>query len=404
MGLMPYQLEKGLFPLALEHYFNDGLDQPVATGATAADVLARAGPRRRLRAVWRYCSVADQLRKAANDPASIRKVTPENSIVHSGIFATAALAPAPILQTTIARDWFGMTQVGGGKWERTDPRAWTPATTLGMWNGYYGNVELIVCETLQRMLEVSLGLEHLAIPPDPGDVEAQERIEEDLEEEVTRVWPVYLFLTCPKPWFEGWVTWQRHGDDPPVRGQVTVIMATPGHSRPVAPSPVDREGDKNTVPVEDAGGQPVLDAAGAVVTRPNPYHLHGRDQAPGNSGYEGKFIERPLAPVAGGAPTAPVVGGADPSHAAKLQGMWVVTHENHDSTIIWQNFVEPDRPNWDPTRRDPSEAWDLPPVANYRPATLAERADLGGRVDPQTLTGFTDIVVVQPASLDGGIP
>ncbi len=36
-------------------------------------------------------------------------------------------------------------------------------------------------------------------------------------------------------------------------------------------------------------------------------------------------------------------------------------------------------------------------------APLRERRDLGGNSDPATLTGLYDVVVVQPASRDGGV-
>ena len=398
MGVMPYQLEKGLFPFAVERYFNEGLETATGgetAGVIVADAATFPGPHRRLRAIWRYGRIAQLLK---TNPASARPVTPENSFVYSGIFTPTL--PIPGLQRIIAEDWFGMTPSAGStlqnpKWTRPDPSAWNASKTTGMWNGYYGNVELIVCETLQRMLEVSLGIPHPQALPAKGDEAA---FEKHLAGQATRVWPVYLFLTCPKPWFEGWVTWQSHAATSPVRGQVTVILATPGHRRPATPSPIDLEDDHEMVPVENAGGVPVLDAQGNVVEKPNPYYLRGRMKLPYNSGYDGRWL---LASTGG---VVASVAGTDPVNALGAQGMWVITHVNHDSAIVWNNFVEPDRPNWNPNTKDPSEAWDLPPIANYRPARWSERADIGGMPSPTKLTGFDDIVVVQPASLDGGIP
>lgn len=397
MGVMPYQFEKGLFPLALEAWFNEGLDA-APPAATAPEIMAPAATPvcvgRRLRAIWRYGQVARLLRGPFNPG-----VTEENSFVLSGFFNDPKLVQAGI-QRTIAQDWFGMTPPTASEpsWRRPDPQTWTSATPLGMWNGYYGHVELIVAETLQRMLEVSLGLDHRAVFPAAiykSDA-AQKQVENELRQEVKRVWPIYLFLTCPKPWFEGWVTWQCHAPDVALRGQVTVILATPGHSRPVTPSPIDLEHDQEMIDIEDPWGQPVFDTVTKQrARRPNPYFLRGV----ADSGYDGIVLNA----VQGGAQKFQAAG-TDPVGCAGEQGMWVVSHENHDSAIVINSFAEPNRPNWNPSAVDPAEAWDLPPIATYRPATWEERADVGGTPDPTVLSGYDRIAVVQPAGRDGGIP
>jgi hypothetical protein len=62
MGVMPYRLEKGPVPLVLEEFFNQGLDE-VACDDTAQAILDDAeGPRRRLRAIWRYSQIGQALR------------------------------------------------------------------------------------------------------------------------------------------------------------------------------------------------------------------------------------------------------------------------------------------------------------------------------------------------------
>jgi hypothetical protein len=85
--------------------------------------------------------------------------------------------------------------------------------------------------------------------------------------------------------------------------------------------------------------------------------------------------------------------------------MWVVTHANHDSVVVFDNFAEPEPGNWGPNPQD-QEAWDLPPIATYKPATIAERADAVPPTapDPAVVSGYYDTSTVQPAALDGGIP
>jgi hypothetical protein len=393
MGVMPYQLEKGLFPLVIEHYFNQGLDA-IAVNAPLPTAMAQTGPQRRLRAIWRYRMIVAALR--GGNYNTIRVVTAENSIIYSQIFDQTAQY-IPNLRSILAEDWFGMVREGDG-WRRQRPADWLPPQTTGMWNGYYGNVELIVCETLLRMLEVSLGIPHgRAVPQGPNDESA---FEQQLASTATRVWPLCLFLTCPKPWFECWVTWQCHDKQSALRGQVTVLLATPGHRRPATPSPIDVVGDLRMVPVEDQSGQPVV-RNGVAVVAPNPYYLHGVDADPFNSGYVGRYVVGQQLPTRGAEPVAPRV----PANHESYQGMWVITHDNHDSTVLFRNFVEPDHPNWDPNREDSVQAWDFPPIATFRPARLAQRADLPGPgPDPYQISGYYDVTVVEPASLDGGIP
>ena len=272
MGIMPYQFEKGLFPTLLEAYFNDGLDDLPPT-ATVAEALALPGPAARLRAIWRFGSVPRFLRES--NPEDTLVVTPENSFIHSRMFPGPPQPPD--FQRTVAERWLGMSVAGSGKQRtflRNDPRDWQPGATVGHWNGYYGNVELIVAEAVQRVLEVSLGLDHVDPPTIHTTPDEAKALEDQLAKNVTRVWPIYLFLTCPKPWFEVWITWQRHSRSfPQFRGQVTVILATPGHDRPVSPSAVDLVADQ---PQRPDG-------------RPNPYYLHGREDLA--DGYDGRYVE-----------------------------------------------------------------------------------------------------------------
>jgi len=384
VGVMPYPIEKGLFPILIESWFNDEMDY-AACDESPADILgARNGPRRRLRAIWRYAGIVQKLKAAKQNENSIADVTDQNSLVLSSFFSQNKPGLSTF-QRIMAEKWFGMVQKKNGTgWTRRPASAWTPGATLGHWTGYYGNVELIMVEAIQRMLEVSLGLEHMTEAPKTK--KAQDKAEASMRDAATRVWPLYLFLTCPQPWYGAWVTWQCHDRGCAVRGQVTGLLQTPGHGWPIAPSPIDREGDKKMLPLP-GGGQVQ-----------NPYYLHGREPSTPsepNSGYAGVYLDR-----------TGVRRGADPRTASGDQGMWVVTHENHDSTIVWSSFREPTPGNWPGPGGIPDEAWELPPIATYRCATLDQRRDHAGFTPPKPnrLDGYYDIVVVSPASLDGGVP
>jgi hypothetical protein len=376
---MPYPLEKGEFPLLIERWFNEDLADAEDGDKPSTILDQRVGPKRRLRAIWRYCEIVERLKAGKGSEASIEQVTADNSLVHSSFFPAGDTAMTAF-QRLMAEQWFGMVPDGPKNWKRRPTSSWTPDTSLGQWIGYYGNVELIMVEAMQRALEVSLGLEHLTkVPPK----QKKQQLEADLRNAADRVWPIYLFMTCPQPWFGAWVTWQCHDPGSTVRGQVTALLQSPGHARPIVPSPVDRKGDG---PEVTNGG----------VTRVNPYFLCGVDQqsATGipNSGYQGRYLE------------GTAVKGADPVQATGEQGMWLITHENHDGAIVWSSFKEPKAANWAPGGI-PQEPWELPPIAHYRCATLDQRAD-GGKSTPKpnTLEGYFDTVVIAPASLDGGIP
>jgi hypothetical protein len=114
--------------------------------------------------------------------------------------------------------------------QRSDHGAWTrdlhpqqPAVdTYGRWwwwQHYAGDVYEIMRQTMIRAGEVSLGI-------GPG---------EDVDQARHDPWPIELFWHCSQNWFEGWVTWRRHGTE---SGQVTVLLCTPTAGAPVRPSPL----------------------------------------------------------------------------------------------------------------------------------------------------------------------
>jgi hypothetical protein len=119
-------------------------------------------------------------------------------------------------------DCFGSTRDPATKEWLPQP-AYDPVTnpTTGMWHNWYGDAEGIVRETTVRALELSLGLDH-GEDPDPAGPR--------------RHWPIEVFLKCAQAFYEGWVTWRRHGDGPR-EGQVTVIHTTPGMGSGILDSP-----------------------------------------------------------------------------------------------------------------------------------------------------------------------
>ncbi|MGH9275340.1 MAG: hypothetical protein ACRDZU_11900 [Acidimicrobiales bacterium] len=122
----------------------------------------------------------------------------------------------------VDRDWFGYVQSATGALQPQPP--WDPAynTHTGFWVEWYGDSEAVFRETLSRALELCLGLDHGENPAGTA---------------VPRHWRLELFWRCPIPWFEGWVTWRKHGKGRR-DGQVTVVVSTPSHGHPVKNTPV----------------------------------------------------------------------------------------------------------------------------------------------------------------------
>jgi hypothetical protein len=161
---MPYPLEKGDFPLLIEGYFNEGLEQ-ADENDKPSDIFGKSvGAQRRLRAIWRYCEIVQKLKAGKTNEPSIEQVTADNSLVLSSFFQ-GTTPHLGVFQQLMAENWFGMLPDGKGGWKRRLTSSWTPLQSLGHWTGYYGNVELIMVEAMQRMLEVSLGLEHRTALP-----------------------------------------------------------------------------------------------------------------------------------------------------------------------------------------------------------------------------------------------
>src|SRR5262245_4888937 len=190
-GTMPYHLEKGPYFSILEDYCN---------------------------------SSATNVKKALRQ---LRRGDPIPEV--AGLFNPNSLTAGPSasqVKRHMYEDWFGFgynaaTQKGVPPQPALNP----PATrTTGYWTEYYGNVEGIVRETLVRTCEVILGLDHEQ-PIPPGRPPRHLRLE--------------AFWKCGQPWWEGWVTWHLHPtpSNQRPRGQVTLILATPGTGDPVLSDP-----------------------------------------------------------------------------------------------------------------------------------------------------------------------
>jgi hypothetical protein len=135
----------------------------------------------------------------------LRNGDPLTTISMSGFPSPAGLAP---LVDRLELNWFGKRPDGAGGYLPQPPFSATNTRT-GYFKRYYGDVEGILRETLIRTIEVAFGIDHDASL-----------------DTATRQWPVEMMWKCPNPWFEGWVTWRRHGPNP-ADGQVTVILASP---------------------------------------------------------------------------------------------------------------------------------------------------------------------------------
>lgn len=119
-------------------------------------------------------------------------------------------------------DWFGWKRDPAGDWVKPDPRDFDPVTnpSIGFWIGYWGDVEPLVRQTFVRAIEASLELRHDETIANPAVELGPNR--------TRRFWPITVFLKCPTPWFEGWVSW-RHFSNARDDGEVIVHFHTPGH-------------------------------------------------------------------------------------------------------------------------------------------------------------------------------
>jgi hypothetical protein len=183
MPLMPYQLEKGPIWSVVESALQQGPKEAYSLLELLRDPSHQIadGP------------LVKSKTLDYTDPKTGAKVTAQTRGDH------------------LNHDWFGMVKQANGSWAKEPDSAFDPQThpSTGFWINYWGDVEEIVRETFVRAIEVSLGLQHGQIHSSRGRFH--------------RHWPVSIFLKCPTPWFEGWVTWNAKA------GEVVVHFLVPGN-------------------------------------------------------------------------------------------------------------------------------------------------------------------------------
>lgn len=304
MGIMPYHLEKGHYLLLLEVTLNEGIEAAVDDD----NVTTFPGLDRRY-------SMLEHMRDVVARPCDLTHGESETGgLLEWPEFMDDDAVGFRISQI-IAKNWFGYRIRHDGTLD-TKPH---PNKPTGMWDGYQGNVERIIANTLVRAIEVSLGLDHGAAVPTGAP---------------PRSWPIYFFFKCQQPFFEGWVTWQCHSVNRRAAGQVTVLFATPGHNHPVSdhPIPIDTDGD------------------------------HKDDFVP-TLRNDGEFLEEP------------VTASAQDPDGNPHQGVWVVTHRDHKKLNVFDTSVPSSYLEWGPPL--------LPIIApeNFCDVVTVQPAALSGGVD-----------------------
>jgi hypothetical protein len=277
VGVMPYHLEKGHFLLLLEDTLNEGIEAIVDND----DEVTFPGLLRRY-------SMLEYMRGVVARPCDRNDgEQADGSLLHWPSWMTDADVGYGIFRI-VAEKWFGYTLAADGSLDTKRH----PLKPTGMWDGYQGNVERILATAFVRAIEVSLGLEHGAPIPNGAP---------------PRSWPIYFFFKCQQPFFEGWVTWQCHSVNRRAAGQVTVILATPGHNHPVSdhPIPIDHNGD------------------------------HKDDLIP-TLRNDGEFAVEPV--------SAPAADAGGEPH----QGVWVITHRDHKKLTVFDTSVPSAYLEWGP--------------------------------------------------------
>ena len=297
MGVMPYHFEKGHFLLLLEDTLNEGIEAVVDNNAAV-----------NFPGLDRRYSMLDYMRGVVARPCdSVHGESEHGSALMWPGWMTDAAVTFPIFRR-VAVDWFGYRIRRDGTLD-TKPH---PNKPTGMWDGYQGNVERIVANTFVRAIEVSLGLDH----GDPIPTGAP-----------PRSWPIYFFFKCQQPFFEGWVTWQCHSANRRAAGQVTVMLATPGHNHPVSDHPIPF--DTN--------------------------HDHKDDLVP-TLRNDGEFLVEPV--------NAPATDTAGEPH----QGVWVITHRDHTKLNVFDMSVPSSYLEWGPPVMPIIAPEDFADVVTVQPA------------------------------------
>ncbi len=153
------------------------------------------------------------------------------------VWDTGVLWPAAMQHVRV--DWLGNPAFDPATKQFRQPPVADPsqAGPTGFWKQWHGPAEAILRETLQRSIEVSLGVEHVASSTAENAQSAPATQFDPAEAPAgpySRWWPVEMLWVCGAPNFQGWITWRKHGLGP-TEGQVTVVFTTPA---PVTPYPM----------------------------------------------------------------------------------------------------------------------------------------------------------------------
>jgi hypothetical protein len=304
VGVMPYHLEKGRYLQLIEDTLNEGIEAVVDNNKA----ITFSGLKRRY-------SMLEYMRGVVARPCDLTDGEAEDGglLLWPGTMTDADIG-FPMFRI-MAEEWFGYRIRPDGSLD-TKP---DPNKPTGMWDGYQGNVERILANSLVRAIEVSLGIDHDAPIPSAAP---------------PRSWPIYFFLKCQQPFFESWVTWQCHSANRRASGQVTVIWATPGHNHPVSDHPVPI--DKN--------------------------HNH-KDDFVSTLRNDGEFLEDPIS------------ASAVDTNGRPHQGIWVVTHRDHKKLNVFDTSVPSSYLEWGPPLLPIIAPEDFSDVVTVQPAALSGGID-----------------------------
>jgi hypothetical protein len=208
---MPYSMEVGPYLSLFESYFNDDPKR-------AVDALNSLRTQSNNIASHQVAAAEGQAGQAQTDRTALEADNRFTDIFLKVPFTELEGGPSNRRTTEglvdyMDQSWFGLPARNGAT---STAGAQVP---VGVWEGWEGQAQAIVRETIIRALEVSLGLDHSYEPIDGA---------------VGQHWPLGLRAVCGLRWWEGWIRWLRWETS----GYVDVIFLTPPNSIGDAVEPV----------------------------------------------------------------------------------------------------------------------------------------------------------------------
>jgi hypothetical protein len=179
--------------------------------------------------------VDDYLSDPARAAKTLTALRPVPFGLGQPVARTGGLASQNLQQLHVHGKTISATEHLEQHWYGRDPQGNEVPT---WWRGWTGDAEEIMRWTLITAIEISLGVEH--IPP----LSKRATIPTITP---TRGWPIHIYWSCGAPFFQGWVSWHRHG--PGNReGVVNVALCTPGTGEQLNATPHDRNPITSTMP------------------------------------------------------------------------------------------------------------------------------------------------------------